>query len=283
MSGTNDIEAWLNRLDSPTEIPQLSIVIPAYNERWRLPSTLVECFDYFDSRKLRFEVIVVDDGSSDDTAAIVSKFERLRPELRLIRLACNRGKGHAVKSGVLNARGTEVLIADADGSSPFMEVERLEKALASGADVAIGSRALHSKHTEIQSRWYRTLLGRIFNKVVNVVVLPGIADTQCGFKLFRRDAAQFLFQRQESEQFSFDIEILFIARRAGLAIAEVPINWHHAPGSKVNLILDSAKMLIDVFKFRVRHRAAAPNDYSEFITMKSEESSAQPQAPTIQD
>ena len=205
-----------------------------------------------------YEIIVVDDGSSDETIEVVSKFERVRPQVRSIRLPKNAGKGHAVRLGMLNAKGDRLLFADADGATPIIEAERLIAALDEGADIAIGSRAMLSKDTSVKTVWYSKLLGRSFNFVVNVMVLPGIADTQCGFKLFTKDAANFIFSRQTADRFSFDVEILYIAQRAGFKIKEVPVNWENIPGSKVNLVFDALKMFRDVFRFRVIHRNVKP-------------------------
>ena len=250
---SKEVEECLSRLEHPAKALDLSIIIPAFNERWRLPTTLIKAFDYFDTRKCSFEIVVVDDGSTDDTSTIVESFSRLRSELRLIRLAKNRGKGHAVQSGILNAHGKIILFADADGSTPFAEIERLEAALAQGADIAIGSRAIKSAETAVETQWYRKILGRIFNLTVNILLLPKIADTQCGFKLFTRDAATLVFSKQQCEKFAFDIEILYIARRANLKISEVAVNWQHAPGSKVNLAVDSLQMFLDVLRIKFRH------------------------------
>jgi len=241
----------------------LSLIIPAYNERWRLPSTLIEALDYLNSRNYSYEIIIVDDGSKDDTCDLVDRFSRIHKQIKLIRLAKNRGKGHAVQSGVLNSHGNLVLFADADGSTPFSEMERLEHEINIGADIAIGSRAMLSEDTEVQTRWYRKFLGRVFNWTVNFLLLPQVADTQCGFKMFKKEVAHFLFSRQESEKFAFDIEILYIARKCNLKVVEVAINWHHAPGSKVNLLIDSSQMLMDVFRIKVRHSNLTPAEFEK--------------------
>lgn len=234
------------------ELLDLSVVIPAYNEELRLPNALLEAYEYLRDSGRSFEIIVVDDGSTDETATVVRRFHGLAPEVRLLGYPTNRGKGYAVKFGVLNARGRYVLFADADGATPIAELERLQAAASAGAQIAIGSRALFSVDTGVRTVWYRKLVGRVFNAFVNVIVLPGVADTQCGFKLFTRGAARFLFRRQRAERFSFDVEILFLARKAGFRIAEVPINWTNVSGSKVNLARDSIAMGIDVLRFRIR-------------------------------
>ena len=242
----------------------ISVVVPAFNEERRLPPTLIDIIDFFERKGTPYEVIVVDDGSRDNTAEVVRKFERVRPEVRLIQLPKNQGKGHAVRLGVLNSRGLRILFVDADGATPIAEMERLQAALDSGSDVAIGSRALASTDTKVATSLHRKVLGRVFNRCVNIILLPSIADTQCGFKMFSRKAALFLFRKQTSDRFSFDVELLFLARKAGLRVAEVPINWTNVPGSKVNLVVDALLMFRDVFRFRVLHRGVSREAYEQF-------------------
>lgn len=233
-------------------LPSLSVVIPAFNEEQRLSKTLEDIFSVVTQMPREYEVLVVDDGSRDKTGDVVEKFSKTYPELRLLSYSENRGKGYAVRFGALASTKSRVVFADADGATPFKEVLRLDAALDSGADVAIGSRALRAADTELKTVWYRKIPGRIFAMLVNCIVLPGISDTQCGFKMFTRPAAKALFSRQQAERFSFDVEILFLARRAGLRIDEVPINWTNIPGSKVNLLRDSLAMFQDILRFRVR-------------------------------
>ena len=252
---SDPIESWISTQPTQKEGISLSIIVPAYNERWRLPPTIIDVIDYIESRKTSYEIIIVDDGSTDETSAIVKKLERVRPqEVRLIRLPKNRGKGHAVRTGAENASGELVMFIDADGATPIIEIDRLEAAIKDGADIAIGSRAKKSSETQIKTIWYRKLLGRVFNGCVNMFLLPGVEDTQCGFKMFRAEAAKKVFPLQTAERFSFDIELLYVARKLNLKITEVPINWQNVPGSKVNLILDSARMFRDIFRFRFVHR-----------------------------
>jgi dolichyl-phosphate beta-glucosyltransferase len=168
-----------------------------------------------------------------------------------------------VRVGALNSRGKRVLFADADGATPIKETTRLLAALDEGFDVAIGSRAMASNDTKVSTVIYRKLLGRIFNRCVNLFILPGIADTQCGFKVFTREAAQFLFQHQRSDRFSFDVELLFLARKAGFSVKEVPVNWTNIPGSKVNLAFDAALMFRDIFRFRLIHRNVTKESRNE--------------------
>lgn len=259
MNSSDSVDKWIESQKGGKGPLFLSVVVPAFNERWRLPPTIIDMVDYLERKDFAYEIIVVDDGSTDETAEIVKKFERVREQVRLIRLPRNAGKGHAVRTGILNAKGAHIIFADADGSTPISEIDRLLDAIRNGADVAIGSRALSSDETQVKTVWYRKLLGRSFNYVVNVILLPGIADTQCGFKMFTAKAAEFLFTRQKSDGFSFDVEILFIAQRAGLKIAEIPINWENVPGSKVSLVLDALRMFRDVFRFKVQHRNIKPD------------------------
>ena len=239
--------------------PDLSIVIPAFNEEARLGPTLEAYLAYCSQMARRVEVIVVDDGSLDKTSVVVNSFAARHPEVRLIRLAENQGKGQAVRSGVVNAQGKRILFADADGATPLSEIERLEAALEAGADVAIGSRALHDQGVRIEARLYRRVIGRIFHGLVELLTVPRVKDTQCGFKLFRGPVAHDLFSRMRIRGFSFDVEVLMMAQRRGYAIAEVPVNWTHQPGSKVNLVTDSASMLRDLFLIRGRYLSGQYN------------------------
>ncbi len=236
----------------PEEQIEYSVIIPAFNEEHRLPRTLLSVLEYFESKKCSFEILVVDDGSVDRTAKVIRQFERLSPRVRLLIVPRNRGKGYAVRLGMMNARGNLLLFNDADGATPIEELERLEGAIRAGAQVAIGSRAIMSRDTTVATVWYRKLIGRVFNGIVNFVILPGIADTQCGFKLFARDVGRYIFSQQRADRYSFDVEILFLARKAGYTIAEVPVNWTNVTGSKVNLARDSLHMFVDIMKFKLR-------------------------------
>ncbi len=229
----------------------ISLIFPAYNEELRLPKTIDQTLKYLEKRKLNYEIIIVDDGSKDQTSKIVLDLCKEYPQIRLLSYAVNRGKGYAVKFGVLNSKGKLVLFADADGATPIVELERLEQGIAEGYDIAIGSRALNSNDTKVIAQWHRKLIGRIYNLFVNLFVVPKIKDTQCGFKLFKQAVAREVFSKQKSEQFSFDVEILFIARKAGYKIVEIPVNWKNVPGSKVNLGWDSLLMGRDILKFRL--------------------------------
>jgi dolichyl-phosphate beta-glucosyltransferase len=230
--------------------PDLSIVIPAYNEETRIEPTVRDIVIYCRKAGRSFELIVVDDGSQDTTSTVGRNLAEEFPEVRLIRLAANHGKGYAVRAGVVNATGRSVLFADADGATPIEEIERLESGLSSGADVAVGSRALRAAGVQVHARLYRHLMGRTFHLLVEWLADGGVKDTQCGFKLFRSAVAQDLFSRMRMNGFSFDVEVLMMARRLGYRVAEVPVNWTHKPGSKVRLTLDSLRMAADLVRIR---------------------------------
>jgi dolichyl-phosphate beta-glucosyltransferase len=253
--------AYLNQFEpvdglKPTlhEQVKVSIVIPAYNEQARLPQTVMRTLRYCAEQELDFELIIADDGSSDETLALARQFER--QDVRIRALACpHMGKGSAVRLGMLNARGELVLFMDADGATPLHEIATLAAALDAGSDVAVGSRVIpQSAQVEVRTSLHRRLIGRTFAFFVNLFAVQGIADTQCGFKMFRRDAALQIFSLQKLAGFAFDVEVLFIARRLSLTIVEIPVNWVGQPGSKVNLVTDSMKMLWDISLIRWTHR-----------------------------
>jgi dolichyl-phosphate beta-glucosyltransferase len=199
-----------------------------------------------------FEVIVVDDGSKDATSQIVQERMGTHKELKLISLPVNRGKGFAVKTGILNAQGKYILFSDADLSTPIEELPKLFHWINKGYDIAIASRACPGAVLEIRQPFYREFMGRLFNLLVRLFLLPGIYDTQCGFKLFRREVAREIFQRQRFSGFSFDFEVLYIAKRLGYKIKEVPVIWRHSPGSKVKVLRNGITSFIDIFKTRIR-------------------------------
>ena len=232
----------------------MSIIIPAYNEQARLPRTVLETIGWCSRHGLNFELIISDDGSKDETLALGRLFEQT--DVRIRTLACpHMGKGAAVRFGMLNARGRYVLFMDADGATPLDEIPKLLGAIERGNDVAIGSRIVQKTgEVEIKTSFHRRVIGRAFAFVVNLFAFGGIGDTQCGFKMFRREAAMAVFSRQKTPGFAFDVEILYIARRLSLSIIEVPVNWIAQPGSKVNLVTDSIKMLCDICRIKWRHR-----------------------------
>ncbi len=237
-----------------TQAPYLTVVIPAYNEARRLPLFLQRVVAYLDQSGRSYEVLVVDDGSQDRTAQAVELVAHHSPQVRLIQLTCNAGKGAAVRRGMQAARGTFQLFVDADGATAIEELARLESALTAGADLAIGSRALasHNPIFTVRARWYRSVLGTVFNSLVQHLGLRHIADTQCGFKLFRRPVAQDLFSVACVDGYAFDLELLYIARQRGYRIAELPVNWIDQPGSKVRPWRDGLVMLRELLAIRKR-------------------------------
>jgi dolichyl-phosphate beta-glucosyltransferase len=222
------------------ELP-LSVVVPAFNEARRLPATLASVTAYLDGRGRAYELIVVDDGSRDATAEVATRtLSALGERGRLLRLPANRGKGAAVRAGVEAARGERVLMTDADLSTPIEELDALERACAAGADVAIGSRALDRSLVTRRQPLLREWSGRLFNLVVQIFALPGIQDSQCGFKLFRGETAHDVFGRARSDGFGFDVEVLAIAKHLGYRIAEVPVHWRNDDDSRLSLARGAA-------------------------------------------
>jgi dolichyl-phosphate beta-glucosyltransferase len=216
----------------------LSIVIPAYNEENRLPATLARLDSYIAKAPWgEAEVLIVDDGSTDGTAALVEDFANISPAVRLVRNPGNRGKGYAVRNGMLAARGEWVLFSDADLSTPIEEVEKLiAKVREANAAGAIGSRALDRKLVTVHQSAFREYSGRFFNLVMRLITGLPYADTQCGFKLFRRDVAHEVFSRVRIPGFGFDVEALFIAQLRRHTIVEVPVRWANAEGTKVTML-----------------------------------------------
>jgi dolichyl-phosphate beta-glucosyltransferase len=229
--------------------PELSIVIPSFNEELRLPVTLADISAYIRASKRETEVIVVDDGSTDRTGDIASSFRGEIHRLRVIRNEQNRGKGYSVRRGMLEARGRIVLFTDADLSAPIDEADKLIAALADH-DVAIGSRALNRKLISVRQSLFRENAGIIFNLIVRAILRLPFVDTQCGFKAFRRERCQIIFQQQRIERFGFDPELLYLARHHGLRSIEIPVRWAHSPATKVSMLRDSLQMFLDVFIIR---------------------------------
>jgi dolichyl-phosphate beta-glucosyltransferase len=227
-----------------------SIVIPAYNEGARLRATLEKVLAYLAEQKCNAEVIVVNDGSRDNTAAIVRELAQTNPRLRLVENPGNRGKGYSVRHGMLNARGQVVLFSDADLSSPIEEMPKLLNALQSGADIAIGSRWLRSELQTQRQPFYRQLFGRIFNLLLRITLGLHFADTQCGFKAFTRRAAQKIFPLQRIERWGFDPEILFLARKFGFRVQEVPVLWGHSGGTRIHPLKDGSRMFLEMLRIR---------------------------------
>lgn len=235
--------------------PQLSIVIPAYNESARIEAALERVLSCVADQHWDAEVLVVDDGSKDDTAAIVQHWMMSHPRLHLIQNPGNKGKGYSVRNGLLQAAGDIVMFTDADLSAPMEEANRLFAALNAGADVAIGSRWLDRARQTIHQPLYRQFFGRCFNWITRTVMGLPFKDTQCGFKAFKRPAAQVIFRLQTIERWGFDPEILFIARKLKYVIREVPVTWGHDERSRMSYLKDGMKMLEDMARIRVNSLA----------------------------
>jgi dolichyl-phosphate beta-glucosyltransferase len=229
---------------------QYSIIIPAYNESERIGTSLDKVLTFIEKRGWDAEIIVVNDGSRDNTSQIVASYALRHPEVRLIENPGNRGKGYTVRNGMLKAHGNILLFTDADLSSPIYEAEKLFEALRRGADVAIGSRWLQRELQTERQPLYRQLFGRIFNLLLRLILNLKEKDTQCGFKAFTRMAAQEIFPRQHIERWGFDPEIIFLSKRLGLKLVEVPVEWAHDDRSKINPVTDGARMFAEMLKIR---------------------------------
>ncbi len=214
-------------------VPELSVVIPAYNEARRLPATLDRIEGYLTGRRLNAEVIVVDDGSTDATAQVVKSRAARWPALKLVSAPKNGGKGSAVQRGMAAASGSYRLFTDADLSVPIEELDKLLGPLRNGAAVAIASRGLRESDVQLHQPWYRETMGKFFNFLVRLFVLSGVHDTQCGFKVFTAESAQRVFPPLQTPGFGFDVEVLYRARQAGYQIAEVPTRWINSPATTV--------------------------------------------------
>jgi glycosyltransferase involved in cell wall biosynthesis len=233
----------------PFSEPVLSIIIPAYNEERRLPAALDRIQTFLAARAENAEVLVVDDGSTDRTRRIVEERQATWPALRLLANRENRGKGYSVRYGMLKARGEIALFTDADLSSPMEEADKLLAALETH-DAAIGSRAVDRRVIEVHQSPLREFAGILFNFLVRLILWIPFADTQCGFKAFRREPSRIIFMQQRIEGFGFDPEILFLCRVHGLRVAEVPVRWAHDPATKVHVFRDSLRMFVDLAVIR---------------------------------
>jgi dolichyl-phosphate beta-glucosyltransferase len=225
-------------------------VLPAYNEHARIATTLEKIFAYANQRGWQLEVIVVNDGSTDDTAQIVSQYASRNPALRLLENPGNRGKGYSVRNGMLRARGDILLFSDADLSSPIPEADKLFEAIQLGADIAIGSRWLKAELQIKRQPLYRQLFGRIFNFALRFALGLDFKDTQCGFKAFTRNAAQKIFPLQRIERWGFDPELLYLASKCDLTVTEVPVAWSHREGTRINPLVDGIRMLGEILVIR---------------------------------
>lgn len=228
--------------------PFLTIIIPAYNEERRLPTTLPQVIAFAEQQPYPTEIIVVDNASTDRTAEIVCEAMRQHPIVSLLYQPI-RGKGAAVRKGMLEGRGEYRFICDADLAMPIEQVNRFLPPACSGYGIAIASREIAGAK-RYNEPWYRHLMGRVFNWIVRLLAVPGIQDTQCGFKCFTRECAQAVFTAQVIDGWAFDVEVLVIARRRGYSIVEVPIDWYYGEGSRVNPLRDSVAMVQEVLRIR---------------------------------
>lgn len=229
----------------------LTVVIPAYNEEKRIGPTLERIRAYLEKRSFSWEVVVVNDGSQDQTARISREILAGCERHEVIDRKFNRGKGYSVRQGMLAGHGRFLLFSDADLSTPIEELEQLLPLLESGqAQVSIGSRGLRDSRVEVHQPWWRETMGKGFNLFVRLIAMGGLHDTQCGFKCFSREAAQAVFNVARIDGFGFDVEALYLARKFGYGIKEVPVRWVNSPDSKVHPLSDSSRMLLDLLRIR---------------------------------
>jgi len=233
---------------SSTDHPLLSIIIPAYNEEARLPESLAQVADFVAGQDYSVEVVVVDNNSRDRTSEVANAFVETHPYARVL-FEPTQGKGAAVRTGVLAGRGDYLFVCDADFSMPVEEISKFMPPALDGYDVAIASRELPGSR-RIGEPYYRHLMGRVFNLIVRLMAVPKIQDTQCGFKVFRREVAQDVFRAQTLDGWAFDVEVLYIALRRGYRLVEVPVTWYYMPGTRVSPIRDSLRMFSEVWRVR---------------------------------
>lgn len=237
--------------------PYLSLVIPAYNEEKRLLKNLEKIKHFFSLKSFPYEVIIVNDGSRDGTEVVVQCYQKEWTELLLLSDSVNHGKGFSVRKGMLHSSSEFVFFCDADLSTPLAECDVLLTELKKGCDVVVGSRYLKREENQlgktVSQTWKRRLAGKTFSFIVRALLSSDVYDTQCGFKGFTQKAAKALFSHQKLNGFAFDVEILYLAQKSGLKVAEVPVEWHEAPASKVSLFGDAWRMLSDVIKVRALH------------------------------
>jgi dolichyl-phosphate beta-glucosyltransferase len=240
-------ERWTPRSD---DLRVLSIIVPAYNEERRLPATLVRMREYLDGHDEPYELFVVDDGSSDSTLTTARTIAEGWPQMRVLALAENTGKGAAVRLGMLASNGEHRIFSDADLSTPIEEMERLRERLHGQCAVAIASRALPGSQIDVHQPGRREVMGRTYNRMLQIAALKGLHDTQCGFKAFTAEAAIACFEPLRTLRFGFDAEVLLRARRLGWTVAEVPVRWEHKEDSRVSAVRDSVGTLYDLLRLR---------------------------------
>jgi len=232
---------------------RLSVIIPAYNEENRIGNSLKVILEYLSKQNYNFEIIVVDDGSSDKTIEKVKEIDS-SDKIKILKNEINKGKGYSIRKGMLEAIGECQLFSDADLSTPIGELDKFWKYLNEDYDIVIGSRALKDSVLEVRQPFYREFMGRAFNFIVRFILGFKIKDTQCGFKIFKKDVAKHIFSIQKIEGWSFDVEILYIASKLDYKIKEVPVRWINSPSSKVNPLKDALKMFIDVSRLKRKYK-----------------------------
>lgn len=230
----------------------LSIIIPAYNEEDRIQSTIEKIQNYLDKQNQDYEILVIDDGSKDNTVKLVKdNFANVQ----IVKQEINQGKGAAVRRGMLEAKGDLRLFTDADLSTPIYEIDKMLEWQKKGYDVCIGSRAMQSELIKEHQPWYREFMGKTFNKIVQFLVVRGIKDTQCGFKMFTEKAAEDIFSKSKINGYAFDVEAVFLANSLKYKIKEIPVEWYNDERSKVNPVTDSIKMFLEILKIRKLHKS----------------------------
>lgn len=234
--------------------PFLSIVIPAYNEGNRIGDSLKDICHYLAEKPYTYEILVVDDGSSDSTLDLCKALAANQPSMRVVHYPVNQGKGFAVRTGMMEAAGENLLLCDADLATPMEELDKFWDYRNDGFDIVIASRPLRESHLVKHQPLYREWAGRAFNHAVQALAVRGIHDTQCGFKLLSREAAKAIFPVCFLNGWAFDMEVLHLAQRMGFKIKEAPVHWYHREGSKVRFLRDGLRMLGDIVRIRLRHR-----------------------------
>ncbi len=246
------MEGWKDRVF--VEIGKsISIVIPAYNEAERIGATIETIHDYFSKKIRSFDIIVINDGSKDNTTNIILDRAKGTRNVTLLDSSSNQGKGSSVRKGMIHAANDLILLTDADLSTPIDEFEKLAPWIQRGYDIVIGSRGMKESEIILRQPWYRRMMGKAFNLLVRTLIVNNFRDTQCGFKLFRHEVAKRIFRASKINGFAFDVEVLFIAKKMGYKTMEVPVRWIDSPRSKVNPLRDPVKMLVDLLRIKILH------------------------------